>query len=282
MVLEHSSYRHYLKSELANRIGRNPAYSMRAFAQQLGVSHTLISLVMKGQRNISAETCLQLSQRLGLKEHEAEYFQLLVQLENARIPELKDSLLRKLDALHPSRKNVDLAIESFRVISDWYHFALLRLTEIPGTRWISSFLGRRLGIAPAEADLALERLKLLRLIEEDPDKPGSWRKATGSLYAQAKGKNPGLRKFNRQVLEKAIASLEDQPPEDKVFGTEMIAISKKDLPEAEKLTRDFLARMLELARNSKHPKSDVYQVAVQMFNLTNDSAGASPERNENP
>src|SRR5688572_27201459 len=99
MVFEHVNYRSFLKSVLADRISRNPKYSLRALARQLEVSPTLLSKVNRGEKNLSVQNAQNVSYRLNLSERESEYFCCLVQYELTKSPGLKSKLLSKLNEL---------------------------------------------------------------------------------------------------------------------------------------------------------------------------------------
>ena len=55
-------------------------------------------------------------------------------------------------------------LDTFAVISDWYHYAILSLLEVTDARLDPRWISKRLGINRLEARLAIERLKRLSLI----------------------------------------------------------------------------------------------------------------------
>ncbi|MEK7692130.1 MAG: TIGR02147 family protein, partial [Bdellovibrionota bacterium] len=77
-VFQHSSYRPYLRSVLADRISRNPAYSLRSMASHLGMAPSSFSEVLKGRTGLSLQAAARIARKLGLSEDESEYFALLV------------------------------------------------------------------------------------------------------------------------------------------------------------------------------------------------------------
>lgn len=52
-LTQYSDYRTYLRAELEVRIQKNSAYSLRAFAQQLGMTPQMLSFVLNRKKNIS-------------------------------------------------------------------------------------------------------------------------------------------------------------------------------------------------------------------------------------
>jgi uncharacterized protein (TIGR02147 family) len=277
MVFEYQDYRAYLRSVLEGRIARNPAYSLRAMAGNLGVSSSNLCEVLKGKRGFSAEAAVKVAHRLGCNETEREYFSLLVQLDATNSPELKETLLRRLGELNPRPvKAHDLTLDIFRVISDWYHFAILEMTYLDGGTAGSAGGGAlkdldpktiadRLGISKLEAELALERLLRLELLEADG--AGGYRKAKSELLVQARVPNEALRKFNRQMLDKASAALETQGADSRISATQTVPFGRDDLPAAERIIDECMARLVQLSKRSKK-RTDVYHLGIHFFNLT--------------
>jgi uncharacterized protein (TIGR02147 family) len=267
MVLEHTDYRAFLKNVLIERQRKNPSYSMRAFAQFLGITQAAVSQVLSGKKNLSSETALQVASKLRLGAAETEYFCLLVQLSAAKRPLAKESILNKLNSLNPQRPVRELSVDYFRSISDWYHLVIRNMTEIEGVDFSPKAIAARLGITPLEAEAAIERLCRLELIEKDPEREGRYRKTADYVLTQSAVPNEALRAFHRQMMEKAVESLTTQTPREKVVGSETFAIDTGCLEEARRITEEYFQKMLALSRNPSK-KTQVFHLGVQFFNVT--------------
>lgn len=57
----------YLRHELARRQRRNPGYSLRAFARDLGCDNATVSQWMREKRPVSDEALSRLCERLGIR-----------------------------------------------------------------------------------------------------------------------------------------------------------------------------------------------------------------------
>ena len=62
-------------------------------------------------------------------------------------------------------ERVQLGEDTFSIISDWYHYAILSLARIKNTSADPKLVARRLGISSVEARGAIERLRKLGFIE---------------------------------------------------------------------------------------------------------------------
>ncbi len=264
-ILEQSNYRTFLKTFLAEKASTNPSYSLRAMALKLKIVPSHLSAVLKGKKNLSAETALQIAARLGLQGKDAEYFCLLVQIEGTKSPSLKQALLQRAQSLSPNHSIHDLSVDHFRIISDWHHFAIMAATELDGFSATSIQLSRALGIALAETELALERLERLEMIEKDGR--GIYRKIQGNPRVVSHAPNQALRNYHHQTLQKAIESLEHQSPKEKVIGSETLCIDSRQIDEYRELVEEFFSKALALSKKAKK-KDQVYHLGVQFFNLT--------------
>src|ERR1700744_175480 len=56
-----------LRRELVARIERNPHYSLRAFARDLGVTHAYLSMLINGKRRLSVSVAARLEESLARK-----------------------------------------------------------------------------------------------------------------------------------------------------------------------------------------------------------------------
>jgi uncharacterized protein (TIGR02147 family) len=160
-----SNPKQLLQAELARRCAKNPKYSLRAFAKSVGISHTVLSLVMSGKRRLSKKASLKLAEALALD------------------PEQKSLLA--LSASHPrssleapSRSAAQLrfhqlSLDTFSVVSDWYHLPILSLLDLPGARFEARWISKALSISQLEAKLAIERLQRLGLVEKRRN--GRWK-----------------------------------------------------------------------------------------------------------
>ena len=58
---------------------------------------------------------------------------------------------------------------TFKIISDWYHYAILELTELKEFESDINWISQRLGISKIEAHMGIKRLKNIGLMVEDED-----------------------------------------------------------------------------------------------------------------
>jgi hypothetical protein len=233
----------YLRAELTRRISKNPRYSLRAFAKSIKLSPGMLSLVLADKNKLSHKKASLVAQALGL------------------LPSSIGSLNEKNGKL--SNRNVTL--DFFLVLSEWYHFAILSLLEVPDAKFNPRWIASRLGITQSEASLAIERLQSLELVSEV--QPGQWRQSGGAIRVEDSVSNAAARKFQKQLLLKAIESLENDPQNERDVSSVVFAMNMKEFAYATKKITEF-RRQLSDDLERRRPPNSVYQMTVQLVPLT--------------
>lgn len=260
-----TDYRMIIKSALNRRRENGEPHSSRAFATKLGVSVSFLSEVMNSKKSLSVELALKIAVKLAMTDLETQRFCLLVQLEREKDPVFREELQRRLNELNPRQKVFDLSADLFKSISDWHHAAILELSYFPAFKLNADSSARRLGISKLEAELALERLLRLELLEKD--RKGTYRKTHGYVYSQSHVPNAAFKAFHSGILEKAQAALVTQTPVERVSATDILAIDSRRLEQVDRLSQEFSAAVIKLGEKSK-VKNAVYALSTHFFRLT--------------
>jgi uncharacterized protein (TIGR02147 family) len=267
MVFDHKDYRIFLKTTLSEKAESHQGYSLRGFSQKIGVSNSYLSEVLSSKKSLSVELAFKIAVKLDLTEVETQYLCLLVQLEQEKDPSFREEFSRRLNSLNPNRKSHDLSVDVFKVISDWYHYAILELTYLSGFKLDATSAARKLGISKVEAEVAIDRLERLELLEKN--KNGRYQKTHGYVMAQSQIPNGAFKQYHRQVLEKAIESLQSQTPKERISATDILPIDSKYLGEVDRLSQLFASAVLKLAEKSV-VKDGVYALSVHFFKLSHE------------
>jgi len=238
-------YRHWLEREYLERRSRNRLYSIRSFARQLGVSKTSLAEVLAGKRDLSKKNALAVAIRLNLSPAE----------RTALLDGIRRS--RSRDAAHP---DLSLSDDVFRVIADWYHYAILNLAKLPKHQADATWIAERLGISVVEAAEASDRLLRMGFIELNGTQ---FRRKVGSLDTVADVPSSAVRRHYAQNLRIAERSLEQDPVESREFGIVTVAIDSEKIALAKERIRAFRRRM---AVDLEAPSPDrIYTLSIQFY-----------------
>jgi uncharacterized protein (TIGR02147 family) len=181
-------------------------------------------------------------------------------------PDLRDELkaFPKYQKRSLEKESVQLTVDHFNVISDWYHFAILSLAETQDFNDEPAAIARRLNITKTQASAALERLTRLGMLERGPSGKLF---ATGASYSSSDDLvSSALRKSHAQNLELARRSLEEDAMEERDFISATMAIDPALLPEAKRRLREFRADLCAFLESGA--KKEVYKVSMQLFPLS--------------
>jgi len=268
----HHYYRDCLHSELERRVQGNPSYSLRAFARALKIEPGALSQFLSGKRTPSHKLASRILRELDLSPDERNAFiASLASHQRSRGLKRMCPAFRALEADVPSKR--ELSVDFFQVIAEWYHYAIMLLAETRGfkrdPRWIAS----RLGISPVEVKLALERLLMLELLQEVD---GKLRFVDQEVTTANKDQTaPALRRRQRQILQKAIESLENDPIDRRSMTGMTMAIDPAKLPQAKKLISEFNRKMSRFLESGE--KTEVYEMQISLFPLQKTRSEAASE-----
>ncbi len=256
------SYLDILKRELETRCAKNARYSLRAFARDLGLSPTSLSLLLNGKQGLSRQKALEISKSIGLNTNEQAWFCDYVDSKHARSRFVKLKAQENLEN-QKQTKVKSLQIEAFRIISDWYHFAILELTELEQFENSTTWIAKTLGVSQKAVELAIERLKKLELLEE---LNGKLKQTVGFLASPSGFPSEAIKKNHTQVLKKAEQALFTQSIEERDFSNIVLPINTDDLEWAKSKLKEMRREFMEhLEKNPK--KNMVYCLAIQFFGL---------------
>lgn len=245
-----------LREELSKRIARNSAYSLRAFSKSLAVDAAVISRVLTGSRTLSAKVAERICLRLNFPPEKSRLF-----IDSAAKTRLR-STGTSVD--RPSLPQVEeLSIDTFRIIADWYHYAILELTFTPDFKPTARWISKALGISASQASLALDRLLKLGLLEANGK---TLRKTQKNITTANKNlSSAALRQHQSQILEKAQVSLENDDIANRSMNGMTMAIDPTKMPAAKAYIEEFMNNMCTLME--KGSKRRVYQLGVCLYPL---------------
>jgi uncharacterized protein (TIGR02147 family) len=247
--------RDYLCAVLA---GKN---SLRRFAQQSGISPSYLSRIISGKRPLTRAGASKIVRCMQLLPSESNYLQNLVDLQNHQRPELRVQAMENLVRLKPQHGRT-IPLESFKIIADWYHFAILVLSKTWGFTLRPQWLAKRLGITAAEAKQGVRRLIDLGLLE----KRERWRAVDGAaLETPHDVTSSAVQENHRQHLKLADQAL-SLAIELREFANLTLAMNVNDIPEAKRRIREFLDLFDRDMDRSE--ASEVFQLNVQFYKLS--------------
>ncbi|MCM2324147.1 MAG: TIGR02147 family protein, partial [Oligoflexia bacterium] len=265
-VFHYQSPRRLLLDFLAQRQRQEPAYSARRFASDIGISHTLLLMLLQGKRPLRIKHSAALAGAMGLSSHERLFLQALIQFDSATEAEDKALCQLWLTEIHPAGEFRIRELDEFSVIAHWLHTAILAASRIPSLDLSPEALEKRFrkwgkGITALEIRSAIERLLELGLLKRDDS--GRLVATHERVTCRDDLANRGARLYHKQASELAAQAIELVPLEQREFQSFSIAVSRDKVPLAKEMLRKFRAQLAKAM--SETPGEEIYQVNLQFF-----------------
>ncbi len=242
-----SGYRQRIFSELVARQGRNPAYSLRSYARDLGMSPTTLSRLFNGKRRLSVRNVKRVAVRLGFAPQETQAA--VAEVQNGRPNGLADGAY------------TTLSDDIFKSLSDWYYFAILSLADSGRAKACPAWISQRLNLTEFQAADALERLLRLELVTAQKGKL----RATGkSFRVPSDIPSAAARRLQHDHLKLAQTSLEKDAIGERDMTSMTMLANAKQLPEAKRMIKTFRRRLARHLEN-RGTGNRVYVLSVQLF-----------------
>ena len=252
-------FRLHLQNELATRCARNPRYSLRSFAHSLGIGSSDLSKILRGRRRLTDGAVLRLGTRLGLTPDQLDACRQALKANRTRT-------IGGASAANDETPYQQLSLDSFHLVGDWYHMAILELMKVRGFKPDAAWIAQQLDITVNEANIAVERLMRLGLLSATAT--GRWIDRAGATSSVTNEYTDAAKKrLQRQILAKAADAMDDVPISARDQSAIVMAVNKKNLPAAKELIRDFRRKLCELLEAGSR-KEQVYYLTVSLFPVT--------------
>ncbi len=245
----------WLANLLEEKSKKNPLFSLRAFARLVDVSPAVLSRVLSGKRKLTFNLAVRIADALvlGPEDRELLYSFYLTAKSDVMSDEFK--------------KDKELSIDCFNAMKEWYHYGITQLLYIKNFREDHKWMASMLSISELEVKLAIDRL--IRLEIFDRDESGRLYRTATHFSTSTDIASAGIRHFQKQILEKAIYSLEHDDIHERDITSITIAINEEKMKEAKAEIKKFRLRMSEFLGEGE--KTRVYNLGIHLIPLTKSS-----------
>ncbi|MBL7671458.1 MAG: DUF4423 domain-containing protein [Bdellovibrionaceae bacterium] len=267
-IFHYTSLEAYLGRYCQYRKAMNPSFSYAVWAKRIGVkSPATLHMVTNGKRSPGKGLVSKLTKEMALNADECRYFEILVGLKkhkNHLAPSL--DLMKALEEQHPDKGFKLVEHEEFRMISNWYCWALLDMVSLKGFKEDPHWLSRKMEFDVSaenvrEALIAMERLKLV-----GRDRNGKLVRTTRPLKTSSDKASEAIKKFHSQVLKNATDSIYKHHVDERNFEALTVSMSASKMPEAKKMIRQFID---DFCRKFDDPRANkVHQMELVLFPVT--------------
>jgi uncharacterized protein (TIGR02147 family) len=258
----------FLARCLIQRQNRNPRYSLRAFARDLGIAPSLLSDVINRRKGISVRTAREISRRLELDTRTSRLLELKTLERFSRHKATREHARKILRDLRRTSGFHTVPNENFETISSWYANALLELTELPNFRADIPWIAKRLSVPETVIRATVDCLLSQGLLTGDHH---SFKCAQTFTAVPGGVPSSAIREHHRQVLNMALTALETQDIYTRESSTLTLAVPRARMDEAAAMLRKFRMDFAKKCAEWGEPDS-VYAMSLHLFRLDKDVA----------
>ncbi|MGE0634344.1 MAG: TIGR02147 family protein [Pseudobdellovibrionaceae bacterium] len=239
---------HLLREKLEEIKSKNKSYSLRAFAQKLGVSHGVLSEVLRDKRRVSEKMALLLCAKSGCSEDEQ----------------------KALKNLFSDGEKVTLNAKDFAFVSEWQYFAILALMESDffptsfSLEEANRLIRKHLRLTEKKTADSLKRLinmELLSYISDD-----TYELTPYFNYTTEDLPNKVVTKAHIADLEKVKEVMKRTKALEREISSITFSGDSKQMQEAKNMIRDFRMKLGKKMNGTK--KDSVYKLNILLYPLT--------------
>ena len=254
----------YLRFELNVRQHRRPQYSLRAFARDLNVSPSSLCEFLAGRQGLSRSRVGQIAEKIRLSEEQELHLWDLVEARFARDrSERRAAEVRAERRASASQKR--LPIERFRLVADWYHFALLEILSLENVFFTHEEMATALGLSLEELTGAIQRLDRLQLLKLDDQ--GRLRTNSQVTVTGGQEADEAIRLCHQQTLRLHAESVETKGMDARESLSVCFKVPQKAWPEMRRAMCDAVIAVATQYGSEESNCDQVVSLALQMITL---------------
>lgn len=263
-VFQFENYFDYMNSWIENHPSGGRGLKSQ-IAELLGVSSSLVSLILSGKKHFTIEQAATVSDWMGHQELEEEYFLLLVSLERAGTHQLKKKYLRQIARIKENSKKISNRLSVDQKLSEpematyystWIYTAIRNLVATGKFKTIQD-LSEYLQVSEGSINRYLQFLTEHQLVIV---KDGQW--TPGPAYTHINKDSPLVIKHWQNWRLKALQVM-DQKKETDLFYTSPYSLSQKDSEVLRELLLKTIQEFLEVVKPS--PSEITYCLNIDWF-----------------
>lgn len=265
-VFRYLDYRMFLADFYEAR--KRAGYSYRSFSRAAGLgAPNYLKLVIAGQRNLTPSMAARFAAACGLSGETAEYFQHLVEFNQAKTPSRRNACYAKISAFERYRRGHKLERAHAAYHSTWYLPAIRELVASPRFVEDPEQLAASMwpAIKPSEAKFALDTLLELGLVERDPH--GRLRQIDAVVSTGPETVGMHITNYHAEMMRRATSAMELVPAAQRDISSITFCVGSQGLARVKKRIQEFRRELIALVE-AEADRTQVVQLNFQLFPLT--------------
>lgn len=266
-IMNYTDYRKYLNDTFNYLKGTNPKYSHRFIAKEVEASSAgWFSDILKGRINCTSRFVLKLAKLLKLTEKHKEYFELLVNYNQAGSTEEKEIYFKKMLSFTSVKSTLVLA-DNFAFYRKWYIPAIRELLTIYDFNDNFKELSQKLcpPISIKEAKDAIEVLISSQLVVKNKD--GYYKPCDTTLEKDSSVKSVLWATYMSENITLSKEAIHRFKKEERDISAITFSLSKDNFEIAREKIKELRKFLLHLSETDKN-STIICQANFQLFPLS--------------
>ena len=252
----------FLFEELRERKKRNSKYSLRAFARDIGISHTSLSLVFNGSRKLNNKSKMQIAGKLKWGTEKTKRFIFSEFIDEINIDSIKSQFDDFITSIEVDLKRVQVNLE--KDLRHWAAGAIFQLVGIQGFKNNPRWIAERIGLEVEEVERILYALFDSGLLEESEN--GKYKQSHEHVDIARNFKNIDEKTWTKEILRKGLLSLEEPQNAHLKLNYALFSYDKKSIDMVSKEMENMFKNLRQKLVCNKG--DEVFQINLQLFQVS--------------
>lgn len=265
-IFEYLDYRKFLRDIYEFRRSQDANMTYRYLAKTVGFNSAgFFTLIIQGKRNVSNEMIPKFAMAFKLKIKEREYFQYLVQADQAKNHTEKKYYLDKALTLKRIKFKIkDVGAHKF--YEKWYYSAIREMLSFMPYKNNAVAFARYINppLRPFQVEKAIELLSEINLISKSGD---GYKQNDPYITSGDEITSATLAKYHLETADLAKRAIDKANIEERNISTLTLALSKNGFEEVTKRIREFRRELMDISKADLE-KDQVFHLNLQLFPMT--------------
>ena len=245
-----------IETEFLKRKNANSSYSLRAFAKNLGISPAVLSQVLNRKRDLTPKILKTIAPKINLDDEKLDrYLKSLQKLKKEKnIKSVEKEFKRKLD------------VDTFAVISQWYHYVILELFYLDDFQNDPHWIAKKINVDIKDVKQAIENLKSVHLLKVENDElvPTDYYTLLDDFQYTSKA----MRERQKQILNLSALKIDQLNIDVRDHSSITISVDPALIPEIKNKIKVFRRSLGNFISKKSNKNVAVYEILMSFFPVT--------------
>jgi uncharacterized protein (TIGR02147 family) len=258
-------YREFVKDFCKYQKSMNRAFSLRTFSGKISptlFTSGLLYAILKRKRNMSSSLRPKFVRAMGLKEREGQYFDWLVQFNQAKDMEEKNHYFQQLSQFRGSRAKI-LSESQYKFFANWYYPVIWNFFDMNQTEANPREIAKRIHppVTTAQADDAIRLLLDLGLIKKTAN---GYAITDKHLATEQDFRGFAAKHYNLQFINMAAQMLDTVEPQRRQYNTLVFSTSERGFDAIKERIVSFQEELKEIIDRETNTDR-VFTLSMQLY-----------------